>query len=246
MSNRVRVGWCLILSSFMLVSCRNLTLPTTPTTTDWLDETSVEYFLELAFGAEYGEPTNYLRIWHTPLRLAIHGDPDAADLAEVERVITDLNGLLTNTQLILSPTDPNPNVRIRFVDQEGFDWYAPPEARSYSGYVVVRWNTRSEIEEADILIRQSLTPARRAHVLREELTQALGLLNDSYSYPQSIFYQQFSETTDYAAIDQAVLRIWDLCYPLIGRPEEQVRRILYRTLHEARSTWTAASPISAR
>lgn len=240
------VRWCLILSSIVLMGCRNLTLPTTPTTTEWLDETSVEYFMELAFGAEYGQPTDYLRIWQTPLRIAIHGDPQPTDLAEVERVMSELNGLFSNTQLILTPTDPNPNVRIRFVDQEGFDWYAPPHASTYSGYVVVRWNTRSEIQEADILIRKTLTPARRSHVLREELTQALGLLNDSYSYPQSIFYQQFSETTDYAAIDRAVLRIWDLCYPLVGRPEEQVRRILYRTLYQARSTWPEALPVSTR
>lgn len=233
------IGWRILLGGFLLVGCRNLTLPTTPTTLTWLNETTIEYFLDLAFGAEYGVSTNLLRTWHTPLRLVIHGDPAPEDLSAVSQVVEELNVLLQNTEIRLQPTDPDPNVRIRYIDQAGFDWYAPPHARRYAGYVVVRWNEVSQIEEADILIRKSLSPTRRAHVLREELTQALGLLNDSYVYPQSIFYQQFSETTAYADIDAAVLRIWDLCYPLVGYSEEQVRRILYRTLYRARTTWSA-------
>ena len=47
------------------------------------------------------------------------------------------------------------------------------------------------------------------HILREELTQSLGLKNDTYDYPKSIFYQNWTETTDYAPIDR---RLIDMLY----------------------------------
>ena len=39
------------------------------------------------------------------------------------------------------------------------------------------------------------------HLLREELTQSLGLFNDSDKYPNSIFQQAWTETTEYSEID---------------------------------------------
>jgi hypothetical protein len=45
------------------------------------------------------------------------------------------------------------------------------------------------------------------HVLREELTQAMGLLNDSWKYPESMFYDGVSEPTEYAPIDRELIDI---------------------------------------
>jgi hypothetical protein len=43
------------------------------------------------------------------------------------------------------------------------------------------------------------------HLLREELTQSLGLFNDSYKYENSIFQQRWTETTEYAPIDRVLI-----------------------------------------
>ena len=43
------------------------------------------------------------------------------------------------------------------------------------------------------------------HLLREELTQSLGLFNDSWDYPESIFYQCWTTTTEYAPIDRELI-----------------------------------------
>jgi hypothetical protein len=46
------------------------------------------------------------------------------------------------------------------------------------------------------------------HLLREELTQSLGLAKDSNLYPESIFQQSFStKTTEHAAIDRDLVRL---------------------------------------
>jgi hypothetical protein len=43
------------------------------------------------------------------------------------------------------------------------------------------------------------------HLLREELTQSLGLFNDSYKYDNSIFYQGWTTTTEYDPIDRELI-----------------------------------------
>jgi hypothetical protein len=45
------------------------------------------------------------------------------------------------------------------------------------------------------------------HLLREELTQSLGLFNDSYKYENSIFQQRWTTTTEYADIDKKIIQI---------------------------------------
>ena len=47
------------------------------------------------------------------------------------------------------------------------------------------------------------------HLLREELTQSLGLFNDSWKYPESIFYQGWSTVTEYSDMDK---RLIDMLY----------------------------------
>jgi hypothetical protein len=43
-------------------------------------------------------------------------------------------------------------------------------------------------------------------LLREELTQSLGLGNDSNKYPDSIFYQDWSTVTSYSKLDIEIIK----------------------------------------
>ena len=48
---------------------------------------------------------------------------------------------------------------------------------------------------------------RLKHLLREELTQALGFPNDSYKYSNSIFQQKWTEVTEYSKIDKEIIKL---------------------------------------
>ncbi len=56
-------------------------------------------------------------------------------------------------------------------------------------------------------IKPTLPAMKLKHVLREELTQSLGLMNDSFKYKNSIFYQGNSEVTSYSDIDKQIIKI---------------------------------------
>ena len=58
-----------------------------------------------------------------------------------------------------------------------------------------------------------LTADERAHLIREELTQSLGLLADSARYEDSIFYQEWTTTNRYSPLDRAVIEM--LYQPLL-------------------------------
>ena len=45
----------------------------------------------------------------------------------------------------------------------------------------------------------------KKHLLREEVTQSLGLFNDSWSYSNSIFYQGWTEVTEFSDLDKKII-----------------------------------------
>jgi len=48
---------------------------------------------------------------------------------------------------------------------------------------------------------------QRSYLIREELTQSLGLMKDSYDYPRSIFFQRFTATTEFTDLDRNLISI---------------------------------------
>ena len=68
------------------------------------------------------------------------------------------------------------------------------------------------------------------HLLREELTQSLGLARDSPEYTESIFQSSWTTTTEFAAIDKELIRL--LYHPdmVIGLTANQVDDVLAEIL----------------
>ena len=44
-------------------------------------------------------------------------------------------------------------------------------------------------------------------ILREELTQSLGLCNDSWKCPNSMFYQGWSNNTEFSDLDEEIIQM---------------------------------------
>ena len=63
------------------------------------------------------------------------------------------------------------------------------------------------IEKAFIIINSDHPEELRRCAIVEEITQALGLTNDSWWYPDSRFYQGFSINPGLADIDEALIRL---------------------------------------
>jgi hypothetical protein len=170
------------------------------------DQAALDYFREIAGAAEFGEDGGVLHRWEEDLRIAVYGSPTPGDRVALAAVIDDLNGLISTVEL--SIVEAEPNVEIHFAPVEDFPSLEPNYVEGNMGYVYVWWDGAGEIYSGRVLISSTdLAPQERTHLIREELTQGLGLLNDSWLYPDSIFYQGWTATQAYTPLDRLVIEM---------------------------------------
>ncbi|MGD9146964.1 MAG: DUF2927 domain-containing protein, partial [Anaerolineae bacterium] len=119
------------------------------------------------------------------------------------------------------------NVKMIFAPEAEFSKLDPNYQPTNYGFFWVNWDSKGEIYRARILIStDKVGQEERSHLIREELTQSLGLMRDSIKYPDSIFYANRSQTTEYADIDERLIK---LLYSAAIEPEmteAEVRQVL--------------------
>ena len=186
----------------------------------------VSYFQEIAFGTEFGTNAPVIRKWDLNLEIKVHGVPKQKDKETLNQVISELNEILGSERLRL--VDDNANVDIHFASVSQFPTIEPTYVPGSDGFVWMWWRA-NEIHRATILISTDLVSQNaRSHLIREELTQALGLAQDSYTYPESIFYQPWTETTSYMAIDRELIRLLYLDEVVAGMSRDDLQPFLNR------------------
>ncbi|MDX1495883.1 MAG: DUF2927 domain-containing protein [Longimicrobiales bacterium] len=195
------------------------------------DAAEIDYFAEVAFGAEFGGATPLLRRWRTAPgpQIRINGSPTPADLEMVDSVVAEMNRL---TPLDIQMVEDAPTVEMHFVPQDDFSQILPDAPDGNIGLVWVWWASDQYLFESVVLIATDVAEDRRLHIIREELTQMLGLLRDSFRYPESIFYQNFSTVTEYLPIGRTVIELLYRPELEVGMPELTAKRIARRLLRD--------------
>jgi hypothetical protein len=207
----------------------------------------INYFLEVALNSEYGDSKPTIKKWDSDINITVFGSPTPEDLRTLQVVIDELNTLVSGIRLQISSTtspknqlplhrnhhshSPNSNLEIYFVPESDFAKYEPNYQPVNYGFFWNWWNDKNAIHRSRVLISTvGVTQKERSHLVREELTQALGLMGDSEQYSDSIFYQGWTETTHYAEIDKALIEM--LYRPEIrpGMSKSQVLQV-FQTLN---------------
>ncbi len=167
----------------------------------------LKYFLEIALGSEFSSTPARIHKWSGHVRIQHLGHPTEEDLKTLSTVIAEVNQL-TQGEIHLSIVNETPNITIRFAPESQFSDYEPNYRPTNYGFFWTWWNNQV-ITRANILIATDrfITAQERSHLIREELTQSLGLMQDSWHYPDSLFYQDWTATTQYSAMDKALIRM---------------------------------------
>ena len=183
------------------------TLTPTPMPTSTPTTGALDYFLEIVLGSEFGDSNPIVHKWLTDPSIEVHGNPTTDDMDTLAQMISELNDLVDGIRLEL--VQDSANVNIYFEPQSKFPSILSDYVPGNHGFFWMWWRNSGEIVKAQILIAsdQTLSQEIRSHLIREELTQALGMAKDSYSYPGSIFYQEWSTVTKYSDIDREVIRL---------------------------------------
>lgn len=171
-----------------------------------LNQETIDYFLEIALGSEWGNSSSTIRRWTQNLRIQPMGTPSQADIQTLEMVVAELNQL-TNGQVSLQIVQENPNVQIYFVPEADFSQYEPNYVPRNLGFFWARWNNDGIYHSRILISMTGVSQTERSHLIREELTQSLGLMRDSYRYEDSIFQQRWTQTNQFSDLDRAIIQL---------------------------------------
>ena len=180
-----------------------------------LDEYDIEvisYFKEIALGFEFGTSSEITRKWCSDLKIFIGGDISNDLNVELNNIVNEISSLVTdNFSLQIVNDSSQSNFYIFYGSGYGYSKIFPSQANyvdSNWGLFSVRWNASNCLTRGNMYVdiyRANTIELR--HLLREELTQSLGLAKDSFKYPNSIFQSSWTQTLNYMEIDKDLIRL---------------------------------------
>ncbi|MDA9559790.1 DUF2927 domain-containing protein, partial [Porticoccaceae bacterium] len=176
------------------------------------------YFKEIALGAEFSNPGDppLIRMWTEDIEVYVHGNGSLKLNNELDNVIKELNGLTSTIDISKVTSKEQANFEVYFGSAESYSKTEPVAtgwasnakkhlAKNYglfwcslSKYAITKCTMYVDTERA--------SSKGQLHLLREEFTQALGLMKDSPAYPDSMFYGKKSYTAQYSANDIQLIK----------------------------------------
>ena len=166
-----------------------------------------DYFNKIAKFWEYSGEKEISR-WHSDVKIFVTGEKRDYLLDELDRVVKELNQIIDPIGISVVDREEDANVKIFFGSHEEYGKLNPSSKKHLDHcWGLVSINKGKVIRNGKIFIDiyRSKNTTKQKHTVREEITQCLGLTNDSYSYPESIFYQGPSAVTEFAPIDRKLI-----------------------------------------
>ena len=186
----------------------------------------IEYFTEIALGAEFGDEIPVIKKWTDNIRIKVDGEPTEADLQTITDIVDDLNELIDGIKIKL--VEKKENLTITFSPENQFKSIDQNYVPTNYGFFWALWHDDNfVIYDASILVSSAdITQQERSHLIREELTQSLGLMNDSNKYNDSIFYQEWTDVKEFSELDKSVIKLLYIKKIKLGMSKEQVLGVL--------------------
>ena len=171
--------------------------------------TEEQYFLEIVFGNEFGTGYDFVRKWESDMRIYVSDTSYSHMIEELDAIIDELNGLVMGISISRVSSQSAANYFIvlgsaseyvalepsasNFVDANwGLFWLSWDNGAIYDGSMYVDMIRTTEV-------------SCQLHLLREELTQSLGPMNDSHMYSDSMFQQSWTCITEFSELDRFVV-----------------------------------------
>jgi len=167
----------------------------------------LSYFDAIAMSVEYGKSMHEVHKWTSPMKLYVVGSPTDTDRRVLSNVISKMNSVSGFPGISQTLRSYEANVTIYFYDDEAYDDITPTNITDRTDGFATCWFQEGSIFLAKIGIRTSMSQTERTSVIWEELVQCTGLQNDSYDYPDSLFYQGYNEVPGPNTLDWILFEV---------------------------------------
>jgi len=169
-------------------------------------EEAKTYFKEIALGNEFNnnvssEPYR----WNKDMKIYYYGNCSDVMVSELRRVVGELNDIINPINIDIVATRSEANFVIYFGSYLNF---GQSNSSLNMEHLKDNWGYFQLFPDRGIMyvdVLRCVDLEGQKHLLREELTQSLGLCNDSWKYENSIFYQGWTTTTEFAPIDRELI-----------------------------------------
>ena len=201
----------LLLLLVITVCCNKKKHPETVTPIPLLSKEG-QYFVDVTFGNEFGSDYTNLRKWQHDINIYVPDSSFTELNAELNTIIKELDSLQTGIVIRRVADSAQSNYIVYIGNSDTYVSRYEPAAAPYVadnyGLFYIYWNDEYAITSGSMYVDVVRTTGSdcRKHLLREELTQSLGLMNDSYTYPESIFYQPWTCGDAYAPVDKLLIQ----------------------------------------
>jgi hypothetical protein len=160
------------------------------------NEDILHNLMTVVFGSEFlGQDTSYVRKWTGPMLVAVEGDEGGQHETLIQSHLDTLRRL-TGLEIVEVPaTAPDANARIVFIDRSRFGEAAtsrlgagkPGTNANLACFARFTTDARGRIFSFEAVIPQPISAEEAEACIIEEMTQVLGLPNDSFDIHPTIF-----------------------------------------------------------
>lgn len=191
-----------IIFIFLILFCHNLLAQS---------DSITKYFNKVVYNNEYIGQLNFPLKWKQDVNIYVMGEKPDYLISELKKIVNELNSLIKPIKINIVNYEDKSNFIVYFGSHTYYGDHIEPYSKPYlnSNHGLFAIYGEEEITSGSMFvdIYRTKNNNSRKHLLREELTQSLGLQNDTYDYPSSIFYQGWTETTEYAEIDKELIKM---------------------------------------
>jgi len=187
--------------------------------TDYENET-IEYFKEIALNTEFDDNPKRVIKWTKPMLLFIHSEQEINEQTDVVlNTIEKINQLFSDgfyIELVDKVENSNAVIylndkeRIKTIEPEFYKLINDDLLGEFTGMTYVEFKfSNFVIQNAQIFIDITENIESQITTIIEELTQSIGLLNDSNKYSNSIFYENIDgiENSEYSNMDEEIIKL---------------------------------------
>ncbi len=173
----------------------------------------LNYFQELVFNKEYSTKKKNLQKWDSDIYITVinlQKNGDGKNRQYIEKAICKIDSLNLPIKLFLEEKESKKtNLKIYFGSQkklsEFLDFDDDKEIRGFAGVS----SKHGKIYKVNIGIAtdKCISPKERESVVLEEISQSLGALSDSFSYPYSVNYEATNTSIEFLQVDKEILKL---------------------------------------
>ena len=159
----------------------------------------ISYFCETVMHSEYydGDEPEQVRKWTSPIYYVLRGVVTTEDVALINRLTAALNeipgfpGIYSVQEAGMSEEDANYTIQILPYD-EYQEFALDRIGDAYTDGYATAWFSNYVYTDGEVGICNDIDRETKNSVILEEIIQSLGIFNDSHTYPDSLFYQNFN------------------------------------------------------